>query len=465
MRIILISPPNTLEKNSVEQTNFENRITPLDLAIIGAVLEKGGHEVKILDALARRMSLPQILSEIHTFNPKLVCVTAFDRCRWGADIADKLSREIKLKEGAKLGLLWSFKPDLMKLLMKQSPNISFSIIGDPEFTLLDIANGKRFKTIKGLIYKEGTKLIENPLREPIKDLDLLPIPARHLLDFSLYKRLPHELIKEPCYDLAASRGCPYQCIFCLLNVVWGNSCRMRSPKKVVEEIKLLISEGAKQIHFQDLTFTLSRTWTVELCELIIKEDLNIIWDCQTRVDKVDLELLILMKKAGCESILYGIESLNQTALDKIKKGVTTEAIEKALENTRKAGIETRCSMMLGLPGETKESVEKTLSLLLKWNPAFVQFHTTIAFPGTELYNGIEKYGKIAGDKMVRKLDLTGNPFVPYGYNTEKELLNLQKHAYLKFYLRPKYLFGKILTLKNFKRNIQGLLLFLKLTRT
>jgi anaerobic magnesium-protoporphyrin IX monomethyl ester cyclase len=463
MKVMLISPPNTLDNSSKEESSFENRITPLDMAIIGAVLEKEGHTVKILDALAKQLDKDSILKEITDFTPELICLTTFDRCRWGIAAADELSRNIKLDGKIRLGLIWSYRPNLMISLMEKNPNIDFSIYGDPEFTLLDIANNKSYEGIKGVIHRKKSEIITNPPREPITSLDELPFPARHLLDSSAYKRLPHELIREPCFDIIASRGCPYQCIFCLLNVVWGGRLKVRSPEKVIEEIKYLKEQGARQLHFHDLTFTIDREWVMKLCDLLIQENLDLIWVCQTRVDKVDLELLQKMKKAGCRSILYGIESFVQESLDTIKKGVKIEDVERALELTRKVRIEARCSVMLGLPGETKESVEKTISLLLKWNPAFVQFHTTIAFPGTELYNNVEKYGKIIGNEMARKFDVSGNPFVPNGYKDENELLEMQKKAYRSFYLRPRYIFGKIFNIKEFGRNIRGIKLFLKLT--
>jgi anaerobic magnesium-protoporphyrin IX monomethyl ester cyclase len=462
MRVMLISPPNILHENSKEETSFENRVTPLDLAIIGAVLEKEGHQVKILDALALQIGKDKILEEIESFNPDIACLTVFDRCRWGVDSADELSKNIKLNKKVKLGLLWSYKPDTMIFLMKRNKNIDFSIYGDPEFTLRDVAGKINFSKIKGLVYRKDSKIVINPPREPIESLDELPFPARHLLDVSAYKRLPHELIREPCMDVLASRGCPYQCIFCLLNVVWGNRVRARSPENVVEELKILKSKGARQIHFHDLTFTINRDWTIKLCKLMIENNLDLIWTCQTRVDKVDLELLKLMKRAGCRSILYGIESLNQDALDNLKKGVTTEDVERALRDTKKAGIETRCSMMLGLPGETKESVEKTIAMLFKWNPAFVQFHTTIAFPGTELYENIDKYGKIENSQTIRKFDVSGNPFIPLGYKNEEEILEVQKNAYRRFYLRPRYVMKRILNLRSWGRNAKGMKLFLKI---
>ena len=458
MRVMLISPPNTLDGNIKEAASFDNRTTPLDLAIIGAVLKKK-HEVKILDALALQLNKNQILEEIDRFNPDLICLTAVDRCRWGIDSANELSKHIKNR---KLGLIWSYKPELMEDLLKNNKNIEFSIYGDPEFTLLEFADEKNFKTIKGLIYRKGNKIIRNKPREPIKDFDTLPFPARNLLDMKAYKRLPHELIKEPSFDMIVSRGCPYQCTFCLMNVVGGRIRRTRSPEKAVEEMKMLKKIGARQIHFQDLTFTMDKNWTTRFCNLLIKENLGVIWTCQTRVDRVDSELLALMKKAGCGSILYGIESLDQNSLDNIKKGVKLEDIEKALKLTKQAGIEARCSMMLALPGETRESVMRVINLLIKLNPAFVQFHTTTAFPGTELYENYDKYGTIPEERVMRKFDISGRPFIPKAYKNEEEILKLQKEAYRKYYFRLGYILKRILNLSQFSRNIKGIKMFFKL---
>ena len=460
MKVMLISPPNILKGNIKEESSFENRITPLDLAIIGAVLEKK-HHVEILDALALGLNKEDILKNIDKFNPDLICLTAFDRCRWGVDVANELSKYIEHRD-KKLGLIWSYKPEFMIPLMENNKNIDFSIYGDPEYTLLELADKNSFKDIKGVIYREGENIIKNNPRELIKDLDILPFPARHLLKLNAYKRLPHELMKEPNFDMLVSRGCPYNCIFCLLKIVGGKIWRTRSPNKVIEEIKMLKEQGARQIHFQDLTFTLNRNWTIELCDLLIKENLGLVWTCQTRVDKVDSDLLNLMKKAGCRSILYGIESLDQEALDKIKKDVRESDMRKAIILTKKQGIESRCSLMIGLPGETKKSVFKTIDLLIKLNPSFIQVHTTMAFPGTELYEDNSEYGKIIEDTTIKKYDLSGHLFIPKAYKNKEEILEIQKAAYKKFYFRPKYILGKVLNIKQLSRNWRGLKIFSKM---
>ncbi len=458
-KIMLISPPNNLEKNTKEDASFDNRTTPLDLAVIGAVLLEKGHEVSILDALALELKKDEILIEIEKFNPDIICLTAFDRCRWGIDGANELSNYIDKRI---IGLIWSYKPELLIDSMKNNKNISFSIYGDPEYALLEVADKKDFRNIKGVFYRKGDEIIKNPPREIIKDLDKLPFPARNLLDMNIYKRLPHELIKSPSYDMIISRGCPYGCIFCSPCIVGGKTRRAHSPEKAIEEMKMLKEKGARQIHFQDFTFTFDRDWTAKFCDILIRENLGLIWTCQTRTDKVDYELLLMMKKAGCRSILYGIESLDQNALDILRKGTKVEDIKNAVMMTKKAGIEARCSIMLGLPGETKESVNEVINLLIKLNPSFVQFHTTTAFPGTELYENSEKYGIILNDLLIRKFDLSGKPFLPHGYKNEEEILSLQKEAYRRFYSRPQYIFGRIFSIRQLPRNIKGIKIFFRL---
>ncbi|MFZ5955039.1 MAG: B12-binding domain-containing radical SAM protein [Nanoarchaeota archaeon] len=462
MKFMIIAPPNDLDATNNESTSYDNRITPLDIAYIGAVLE-GSHQVRILDALALALNKNQIIDEIAKFNPDIICLTAFDRCRWGIDSSNKLVRLIKNKKRI-IGLIWTYNSDLLSEILENNKDYDFAVFGDPEFTLLDVANKKSFRDIKGLVYRNKDKVIKNKPRELIKDLDELPFPARHLLDLQIYKRMPHESLIEPNFDIAVTRGCPFNCTFCLLKVTSGKNRRTRSPEKAVEEVEILKRMGARQVHFQDPVLTLNKEWSEKFCNLLIEKNFGVIWSCQTRVDCIDEKLLKLMKKAGCRSILYGIESLDQNILDNIKKGVKVEDIIRIIKITKQIGIETRCSLMLGLPGETKESFEAILDKLIKLSPAFAQFHATVAFPGTELFENFDKFGRLAEDKHVKKFDLTGKPFIPNGYNNEQEILATQRHAYKKFYIRPFFVLKKIFNFKDIERNIRGIKIILKLQR-
>jgi len=457
MKIMMIAVPNILEENSKDD-NFENRMTPLDLAVLGAVLEKK-HEVKILDALALRLNKKQILREVEEFNPDVVTLHAFDRCRWAIDSSIELSKNIKNK---KIGLLWSYESEFLIKIMRENKNLDFAVYGDPEYTLLEVLEKNTYSGIKGTIYREEGKIIKNQPRPLINNLDKLPMPSRHLLPMRRYKRMPHEVLKRPCYDMLVSRGCPYPCIYCMVRINSGRFRRTRSPQKVYEEMNFLKQKGAKQIHFGDPTFTINKNWIFELCNIIIKNKLNLSWNCQTRTDLVDEGLLKIMKRAGCVSILYGIESLNQKILNTLKKGIRVQDIKTIIKLTKKLGIEVRCSMMIGNPGETKDEIINSVKQLIKLRPSFAQFHSVIAFPGTELFDNVDKYGRISQDKSIKKFDVNGKPFISNGFKNEDEIMKLQRESYRKFYFRPSYILKKIININDFSRNLNGFKILLKL---
>ena len=466
MRVIFICPPNVLENKIEERVGLDTKYMPIDTAFIAGAIESE-NQVKLIDALALCMTKDEILKEVEDFNPDLVCLVPFDRCRWGLDAATDLSFHLKrLKSGKipKVGYVLSYIDDLMLRWMGDNQNIDFAIYGDPELTLKEFCQKKTNPDgVKGLIYRKDGKIIQNSPRDLIPDLDVLPYPARHLLKIHAYARLPHESIKTPVVDMLISRGCPYRCTFCLLNVVGGKRRRVRSPKKAIEEMKLVRDQyGAKQIHFGDLIFTLDREWVMEFSKLLQQEKTGLIWSCQTRVDRVDPELLREMKKAGCVSILYGLESFNQNCLDLMKKDLTVERTRQGIKETKESGIEVRCSLMIGTPGETPEIAMNNVKELINLDVDFCQFHTTMAFPGTELHDNPTGLGKIMSDRTMKKYDLSGKLFIPNGYLDEQQILDMQKEAYRRFYFRPKYILKRILNFRQFKRNWEGSRIFWKM---
>ncbi|MDP4012409.1 MAG: radical SAM protein [Candidatus Nanoarchaeia archaeon] len=462
MKVMLICPPNVLEDKIEERVGLDTKYMPLDTAYIAAAIEDE-NQVKLLDALALCLTKNEILKEIEDFNPDIVCLVPFDRCRWGLDSSIELSKHIK---NAKVGFVLSYIDDLMMRWMGDNDTIHFSIYGDPELVLKDLCRNFKanpenpYEGVKGVIYRRDGKIVQNPPKELIKDLDELPQPARHLLKIKNYARLPHEAIKTPVVDMLISRGCPYRCSFCLLNVVGGRRRRVRSPQKVLQEmLDVKLRYGAKQVHFGDLIFTMDRQWVMDFSKLLQKEKPGLIWSCQTRVDRVDPKLLTEMKKAGCASILYGLETFDQKCLDLMKKDLKVERIYAGIKETKDAGIEVRSSMMIGCPGETPEIVRNTVKKLIELDVDFAQFHTAVAFPGTELHDNSEGLGKIMVERTMKKYDLSGKLFIPNGYTDANEILAMQKEAYRKFYLRPSYVFKRISKISQFKRNLEGVRIF------
>lgn len=465
MKIFIISPPNIILRQSQSskrkffpRRNFRTTIFPLEIVTLAPVLISDGHQVKILDCLLEDKDLKDIIYDVESFQPDIVLFAPFDRCRWGLEGAVSIANCIRKSRVVFFG---SYLKELMVWAMKNNQSIDAAVYGDPEETISEFTRGDKEESIKGLIFRKGKEILVNEPRPPI-DINRLPMADRNLLKMEYYKKLPHTAVKEPCIDVLTSRGCPYNCTFCFLNVVGGRNYRLRSPEKIIEEIKLVKEKyRAKQINFGSLNFTVDKEWVRSLSQSLINENLGIVWSCQTRTDLIDKGTLEIMKEAGCVSILYGIESFSQGLLDNINKKMDVSSNYSAVRLTKDVGIEVRLSMMLGLPGETPKIAEETVNELIKLEPDFVQFHSTTAFPFTELYQRKDEWGEIFKVKD-RSFDISGHPFLPQGYRDKDELKKIISTAYRRFYLRPRFIYKKISNLKDWKRYLRGVLVLLNL---
>jgi radical SAM superfamily enzyme YgiQ (UPF0313 family) len=256
-------------------------------------------------------------------------------------------------------------------------------------------------------------------------------------------------LRLPSTNIIASRGCPFACTFCSSRNIWGRKYRTRSVGNVIEEIKFLVqSYKIKDINFWDDLWGLDRAWTEEFCRRVIDEKIDISWSCERRVDTVDLEILKLMKKAGCYSIFYGVESFDQDCLDAVSKGIRVEQAEKTIKLTQEAGIEVRANFILGLPKETPQKARAMIKKICQLNPDYVKFNIMTPYPGTLLYKEIKegKWGIFKED--YNNLTNYFVTFLPFGYKDFSELELMKKYAFRKFHLRPVYIWAKIKKIKN-----------------
>ena len=344
-----------------------------------------------------------------------------------------------------------------KQTMEEVPEIDFVGIGEGEriiVELLDAIENKRpISGVKGILYRKNNNIIMNEFREPIKDIDALPLPDRNLLNMKKYKPAPTYYKKLPSYIMLTSRGCPFNCTYC--SKIFGRLYRYHSVDRIIKEMKILIYKyGAREIIFRDDTFTINKDHVRNLCNEIIKQELNekIKWTCMTRVHLVDRDLLLLMKKAGCWSIHYGIESGNQRLLNLIRKGITLEQCRNAIKWTKEFGIETKTFFMIGLPTETKEESMKTLKFTKELDPDWIQVTITVPYPGTELYETAKKDGTLKSFKWEDYQTWAGWSdkdlvYTPEERNAE-ELKKLQKKAMRDFYFRPKFIIKQIKNLRS-----------------
>jgi radical SAM superfamily enzyme YgiQ (UPF0313 family) len=433
--ILLINPPlpsNSYSKELVTQ--------PLGLAYLAAVLENAGFSVKILDCSPLDYTYKDVKNYVESLKPKIVGVSSttltINNALKIAEVVKEVSTEIKVFLGGAHASI------LDEETLAKSFYVDGVIRGEGEITFLEVVKkikeGKSLNDTLGLTLKVGNKIIRFPDRPLIEDLDSIPYPARHLLPLDKYKAFG---MKCPSVSVLSSRGCPFKCKFCAVKKLFGNKFRARSPKNIAEEIKEIRERyKVKYITFVDDIFTLNRERTIKLCDEIKKFD--VIWDCETRVDMVNEQLLKTMANAGCQSIFFGVESGDQNILNNMGKGITVEQIRKAFNWAKKAGLKTVASIILFYPGETKFTVQKTLSFVKELDPDLVQFCIATPFPGTEFYDELLKQGLIQEFDWSR-FDVLTPVFALNGF-TALEMKKIWSKAYMSFYLRPAYLLKRLI---------------------
>lgn len=456
MKVLLINPP----------CDATNPVFPFGLAWIAAVLEKAGVDVKAIDAWAERLKFEQLKEKIVSLKPNIIGITMMSPILISAmktvDIAKRAAPQATVVVGG------SHPSSLPKECLEDNPNIDVVVIGEGEYTLLELVetlrNGGDLEHVEGIAYvQSGSVTFTNP-REPIGDLDSLPSPAYHLFPVDKYRTHPPYGRKNPYASMITSRGCPFHCVYCS-NAVFGRKLRAQSPQKVIEEIENLIQKyQVKEIHFYDDCFTLNIKGTKLVCEEILRRKIKIIWSCTTRLDLVNRELLQLMKKAGCWLISYGVESGCQEILDWMKKEIKVEEMKKGFRLTKEVGIRTLAFFMIGSPGETRETIHKTIDLCFELDPDFIAWGMLRIFPGSSLYESTQqrRFGK---QKICRYSSLqhamTNMPFGEQGFFvtfegsfTEQELRTVIKQVYRKFYFRPGYIAKRLFLIRSFSEFVQ-----------
>ena len=381
MRVLLINPYYPIS---------ETPSPPLGLAYLGAALEHAGVEVKILDYVVypyRRDTLESVLKE---FRPQVAGATAVSMT---FDHARQVLSDVK-----------AIDPDILTVM--GGPHVSFCaqetleafteldvvVIGEGEETLVELSRAVKcatsFDTVNGVAYRAGSKIMTSAARNPIKDLDALPLPARHLISLGRYRALGMPV------SMTTSRGCPYKCIFCVGRKMGGAKVRYHSAVRVASELQYLANLKFHQINIADDLFTANQNHCLAVCEEILRRKLEINWTSFARVDTISETLLSRMKAAGCTAVSFGIESANPAILNTIQKGITLEQVRNAIRLCRKVGISPYASFILGLPGETPQTIKETAEFAenLQQEGLAYGFHILAPFPGTEVRKQSDRLG-------------------------------------------------------------------------
>jgi len=439
-KVFLVNPP--FEK-IYEKTNLKKVVPsnpPIGLACIGASLLREGYEVKIFDFNLYN-DKNKFARELKNFNPDFMGISFVTPLIREAEkilkIAKKINKKMILIGG---GPHCSSFPESAL----EETSLDIVVIGEGDFTILEIVKGESLSKIKGIAYK-NKKIFINKRKEPIKDLDILPFPAFHLFEINKYKTSSVISKKNPVARLETSRGCPYGCTYCNKSV-FGRNFRVKSPKKVIGEFLQAKELGLKEVHIIDDGFTTNIERAKEICDLLIREKVNIGWHTANgiRADRVDLELLKKMKQAGCWGIYLGIESGNQEILNKIKKGITLEQVRNAVKWAKKAKLEVAGYFMIGLPGETEETMQQTIDFAKFLDLDLAKVSITIPLPGTEIFDELNQKNLIkATDWEDFKFYSSHSKIYKHENLSWRTIEKYSQKFYREVYLRPSFIFKRI----------------------
>lgn len=371
-KILLIYPWFIEDRVYGDETAF----VPIGLYSVAAVLKDNGCDADILNWHNKKDKTFEIETILKEQQPGWIGFSVMHANRWGAvdtaRIAKRLNPYVRIVFGGPgATFLWEF-------FLKNFPEIDYIIPGEGEHVFLDLVRtvdkGGNPESVRGIAFSRNGKVIRTEAAEPVRDLDTLPVPAK-------YYQYQH---------VTSARGCAWQCTFCGSPKFWGGRVRLRPPQHFVRELSLLYEKGICFFYFSDDTFTIKKDRVIEICQRIIEKGMMISWFAISRVDCIDEEMLYWMRKAGCIQISFGIESGSEKIRKRLGKKLSSDQIRKAFEMTTGFGILSRAYFIYGSPGETRETIQETIDLMMEIKPLSAIFYILDLFPGTSLYENLKK---------------------------------------------------------------------------
>ena len=464
-KIVLVNPPLTGGERYGRLASAGVYMPPLGLGFLSAELRARGFEVGILDCEALRLTTEQTISRVLRFNPDYVGITAVTLSIYSsAELAEGLKKNndslCVILGGAHITAVPEETMDLF-------PQFDVGVIGEGEVTTVEllraIQQNKPLNNIKGIVYRDDGELIKTPQRHLIENLDILPPPAWDLFpDLKrCYRPSAFGFKRLPSMSLITARGCLGKCSFCS-DILWRRQYREHSAEYVIKMIKELYHVyGFRDLVIYDGTFGVNRGRLVKLCEMLIKEKLGLAWSCNFRIEMAEPGILRLMKRAGCWSIAYGIESCSQKILDFLQKDISLETIAKGLRYTKESGIVCKGYIILGTLTESPETIRQTMSGVLKLDLDLLTVNHFTPFPGTLDYKRADKYGEFNRNwRLLSQHNLVFTPLTLTQHQIDHSIRTITR----KFYMRPRIVWKYIkmcLNLYHFKALFYGLIAFLK----
>ncbi len=442
------SPENIFSaKTAGSQINYWQ---PLGTLYVASSLLKAGHDVRFLNGAF--MTHDEIMNDVAKFKPEFVGIYS---TTFGWKKAVQTASEIRSRGGFQtrpyIAVGGPYPIAMQEKCLEDSADIDAVVTGEGEITVVEmlerLSQGKSLAGVEGVIFRENGRVIKNPPRPLITDLDSIPFPARELLGNTKdYIPPPATYKRKPVAVIITARGCNRRCIFCFqIDRERKLGIRCRSVENVMQEIELCLKHGYREIKFIDDTLAADYDRALQIAQEIKKRKLDFTWFASACVHQVDKPLLKAFKDAGCWAILLGAESGVQKNLNAIRKGVTLEQIRKAVKAAKKVGLKVYTPFIFGIPGETFDEGLKTIEFACEINPDIANFHALTPFPGTELYDNIDKYGSMSGE--LTDFTYQGAAFIPHSM-TRQEIAALRQIAFKRFYSRPQFILRRVLGLRN-----------------
>jgi hypothetical protein len=429
MRFVLIKP--SWEYPITKKEHTYNRSWPaLDLLNCGAVLQEQGHEVRLIDAQAERLSPERLAERVGSADVALITSSPLDRWQCpNRELEPVFAATRALR--ACCGQLWmtGFHGTVEPEAVLRLSGVNALLLGEPEETVRRLGAGDKRDETAGIAFLRDGRLEQTGPSLPI-DMTSMPVPAFNLLDARNYN---YEVLGSRFMVLEGVRGCPYPCTYCS-RVIQGKPLRQKTVEQLGHEVEVAVREhGVRNIYFIDLEFTACREIAEGISRYIIERKIPVRWCCQTRTDWVDEPLLRLMKQAGCRLIHYGVETGSERIAELVKKKVTVKQQREGVLLTKNVGIETLCFFLLGYPSETEEEMLQTIRFAKELNPTYASFHHISPYHGTPLYDDLNRNGQ--GQELFP---------VFVGNDEEKQRVDaLVKRAFWEFYVRPKYIASRL----------------------
>ncbi|MFH1379982.1 MAG: radical SAM protein [bacterium] len=440
MKVLLINPVSA----DVREVR-KKCLPPQSLLFLGTQLKKSGFNVRVLDANVFKLGIEQIVSMITADIPALIGIPILSEIVCSVY---QLTKAIK-KQFPQIPIIMGGAHATAEgeNVLHAFPQVDYVLRGESEFSMVELCRaldaGGDVSQIKGVVYRRGSSIAVNESADPPENLDDLGITDRGLL-VDPDKEHPYYMLQmgpRRVESMITSRGCPHQCGFCA-NI--RGKFRARSPENVIEEFNYLRQRGISIVDMVDTNFTLDRYRAVKIFDLLIKEKLGVSFRFKTRVDMIDEELIQKAKLAGCHLISYGMESGVQYILDRMNKRTTIKQNALAIEITKKAGLLCHAGWCLGYPGETPETIKKTVDFIIKIKPTTASISALMPYPGTLVYSEAQAEGTLMGAWSIHE---TTKPWVKLAWmKSYEDLEKMVRYAKNKVYYRPFYLI-------NFSKNI------------